>query len=52
MDPDEVKICPICTIPYKGYGNNAAPVRPGERCCDYCNEKFVMPARQQDPEKG
>ena len=38
------KICCICGKEYTGYGNNAEPYKEG-RCCDDCNEKFVIPDR-------
>jgi len=38
------KICCICGKEYTGYGNNAEPYKQG-RCCDDCNEKFVIPDR-------
>lgn len=42
-------ICSICKkeIPSRdGWdkGNNAEPINKG-RCCDYCNETVVIPAR-------
>ena len=40
----EEKICCICEQPFKGYGNNAAPVCDGV-CCDMCNLEKVIPAR-------
>ena len=36
-------ICSICRQPYSGWGNNAHPF-PG-RCCDACNDVYVIPAR-------
>lgn len=44
--------CCICRreIPAKGDwtgGNNAEPVANG-RCCDECNDNFVIPARLQE----
>lgn len=41
--------CSICNkeIPVKGkwtQGNNAQPINDG-RCCDYCNDTKVLPAR-------
>lgn len=29
---------------YENWGNNAEPVNEG-RCCDYCNDTVVIPAR-------
>ena len=38
------KICCICKKPYDGYGNNAEPFMSG-RCCDKCNDYYVIPYR-------
>lgn len=41
-------ICCICGEELEGYGNNPKPykqAKQGERCCDACNFKFVIPAR-------
>ena len=38
------KKCSICGKKYDEYGNNAQPVNDG-RCCNYCNENVVIPAR-------
>ena len=40
--------CCICRHPITGYGHNPWPIqgtalRP--RCCDICNDMFVIPAR-------
>ena len=50
QETDELE-CPICKgrMTYwhpgsKGYGNNARPLNDG-RCCDWCNEYLVIPAR-------
>jgi hypothetical protein len=40
----ETRKCSICGKPYHGYGNNAQPVNNG-RCCDECNEDWVILAR-------
>ena len=40
--------CCICGEKIDGYGNNPEPyisAENGERCCDECNSKFVIPAR-------
>lgn len=42
--PEEKHICSICGKEYKGYGNNASPVKDG-KCCDKCNDEVVIPAR-------
>ena len=41
------KICCLCGKPFKGWGNNPDPLafKEDERCCDFCNDKFVIPAR-------
>lgn len=36
--------CVICGNTFLGFGNNAEPLSKG-RCCDYCNEIHVIPAR-------
>lgn len=36
--------CCICGMTFKGFGNNPYPYE-GDACCDYCNWKFVIPAR-------
>lgn len=40
-------ICSICGKKFNDWGNNPYPVTKGERdrCCDNCNEEFVIPAR-------
>ena len=38
------KKCCICGREFNGFGNNANPIREGS-CCDYCNTRFVIPAR-------
>ena len=40
----EIKTCVICGRKYKGWGNNAEPVKRG-KCCDYCNMVKVIPVR-------
>lgn len=47
--------CCICGEIFKGYGNNPQGAldknwkpkkfKPEDRCCDTCNEKFVIPGR-------
>jgi hypothetical protein len=39
--------CCICGGMCKGYGNNPWPVVEdvGSRCCEYCNDTKVIPAR-------
>lgn len=40
-------ICCICGMPIEGWGNNPDPVvrEPRARCCDECNQRYVLPAR-------
>lgn len=40
----ETKTCAICQQSFSGFGHNPSPFS-GERCCDSCNEKFVIPLR-------
>ena len=37
--------CCICGKEFYGYGNNPEPIQSEGRCCDDCNEKYVIPAR-------
>lgn len=39
--------CCFCGYEMGGMGNNPAPVneKPGARCCDECNNAYVIPAR-------
>lgn len=37
----EKHTCNLCGCEYYGFGNNAQPVIDG-RCCDKCNERFVL----------
>ncbi len=39
-----MKKCSICKKTFDGYGNNPAPFS-GERCCDECNQNYVVPLR-------
>lgn len=43
------EICVICNVEYKGYGNNAEPIKKGD-CCDHCNTHRVIPARLRQME--
>jgi len=36
--------CVICFKAFDEFGNNAEPVTHG-RCCNECNDRFVIPAR-------
>lgn len=48
-----VKICCICGKKFEGWGNNPDPVTDENgnlfpvdaRCCDECNDEYVIPAR-------
>lgn len=45
----EEHICCICGEPFEGYGNNPEPYisgENGEKCCDACNLKFVIPQQE------
>lgn len=39
------RTCCICGKEFYGYGNNPEPVKSEGRCCDDCNETYVIPAR-------
>jgi hypothetical protein len=40
------KTCCLCGVTYTAYGNNPEPFGKGEdRCCDDCNDFYVVPAR-------
>jgi hypothetical protein len=47
----EVKICSICGDEYIGWGNNAWPIND-RRCCDTCNEDWVIPRRLADSHRA
>ena len=40
-------VCCFCGTIFAGYGNNPYPADKSEdaRCCDYCNDTIVIPAR-------
>lgn len=38
------QVCCICKKEYTGYGDNSAPFS-GDRCCDECNQNYVVPLR-------
>lgn len=42
--------CCICKKELKGTGNNANPIKDG-RCCDSCNQLYVIKARIELLEK-
>ena len=37
--------CCICGDKIIGYGNNPYPVKTKGRCCDICNNMYVIPMR-------
>ena len=46
--------CSICKKPSSGFGNNPQPVKNlkvADRCCDDCNDKFVVPRRWREVNK-
>lgn len=43
--------CSICGQQFHEFGNNARPVNDG-RCCNYCDEHVVIPARIAIVEAG
>lgn len=40
----DTKICCLCGKPFTEFGNNPAPFE-GERCCDDCDNRIVIPER-------
>ena len=44
MKKNKKNVCCICGEEYSGFGNNARPLREG-RCCDCCNQMYVIPYR-------
>jgi len=42
--PEVDYTCSICGSENHGFGNNPAPFK-GERCCDECDDRFVVPTR-------
>lgn len=39
------RICCICKKEFTGYGNDPWPVWPTGKCCDRCNQVYIIPAR-------
>lgn len=41
--------CCLCGKEFRGHGNNSLPLgkNASDRCCDVCNEVYVIPARLQ-----
>jgi len=49
--PDgETKICCLCGAEFTEWGNNPEPIKSFEegKCCNWCNDKYVIPARIRD----
>lgn len=46
--------CSICGKEFDDWGNNPYPVTKGvdDRCCDKCNDEFVIPARIEEMSKS
>jgi hypothetical protein len=51
-DNKKVFQCVLCAKPVKEYGNNASPIFPADKCCDNCNDTFVIPARLLNTSMG
>ena len=48
FDEETIWECVLCEKDCKGFGNNPHPLKCNntmDRCCDYCNIKFVIPIR-------
>ena len=44
--PKEPFVCAICQGTFEQFGNNPDPFE-GDRCCNECDQKYVIPARIQ-----
>lgn len=44
---EEVKNCPLCGKPYKGWGNNPYPLEM-DMVCDECNMNVIIPPQIWD----
>lgn len=44
-------LCSICFKEIIGFGNNAEPVKKG-RCCNSCNDLYVIPERLKQIQNG
>jgi len=46
----EEKTCCLCGTVFTEWGNNPEPIKSFEegKCCNWCNENCVIPARLQD----
>lgn len=47
MSRNERQTCSLCKQEFVGYGNNPQPILDNidARCCDHCNDWFVIPVR-------
>lgn len=45
MQNKEIHVCCICGKVFEGWGNNPYPMAEEGRCCDECNDTYVIPAR-------
>jgi hypothetical protein len=46
IERQEVRECSICKSNFVGYGHNPEPLaQVEERCCEECNDRFVVPVR-------
>ena len=45
----ETKTCCICEQDFTEWGNNPEPIKPFEegKCCNTCNDIYVIPARMR-----
>ena len=46
----EEKTCCLCGTVFTEWGNNPEPIKSFEegKCCNWCNDKYVIPARLRD----
>ena len=46
----ETKTCCLCGTEFTEWGNNPEPIKSFEEgsCCNWCNDKYVIPARIRD----
>ena len=42
---DKYYKCVFCNKDKTGYGNNPSPIIQNGRCCNDCDERFVIPIR-------
>lgn len=50
IESNQIQRCCICGEEFTGWGNNPWPVdkREDARCCNACNEIYVIPARLEE----